>query len=152
PAVREAALRRLYQQPADSRPEAIKLLFSPRLAVRLAAFELLDRWKAPLDHIDPWHPRTLTDERRAALVAWSEKPLEIELTKPHLELADEQLAAANRTIERMLSANEEDASAMREQLAHFGEALLPDVTKRLADSTSDFERSRLLALRYRLVA
>lgn len=152
PTVREAALRRLYTQPTEARAEAIKLAFSPRLASRLAALELLDRWKAPIDGLDPWQPRTLTDERRATLTTWSEKPLEVDLTKPQVDLAEDQLAAARRTIDRMLSANDEDATAMREQLAHLGEALLPEVTKRLVETTSDYERSRLLALRYRLAA
>jgi hypothetical protein len=152
PTVREVALRRLYGQLTEARAEAIKLAFSPRLASRLAALELLDRWQAPIEGLDPWQPRTLTDERRAALATWSEKPLEVDLTKPHVDLAEDQLAAARRTIDRMLSATDEDATAMREQLAHLGEALLPEVTKRLAETTSDFERSRLLALRYRLAA
>ena len=71
---------------------------------------------------------------------------------PPKELSEEQLAAARRQIDRMLAADESEADAIRQRLARFGPALLPEVYARLKDAAADQDRRRLLILRYRLAA
>ena len=149
PAVREAVLGHIQRQP-DLRPQVVETLDAKPLAARLAMLELLERWKAPVEGIDPWRPETLDDARRAALVDWASKSLE---TPPAAELTEEQLAAARREIDRMLAApSDESAAAMREHLSHFRAALLPEVVERLAEAQDDRQRQRLAALLYRLVS
>ena len=52
----------------------------------------------------------------------------------------------------MLAADESEADAIRQRLARFGPALLPEVYARLKNAAADQDRRRLLILRYRLAA
>ena len=150
PAVRDASLGQLYRHPKEARGPVIESLFHDSLATRLGAFELLDRWKAPLSGIDPWRKETLSEAARKSLIDWAATPLEIDPTASSATPA--QLATASTTIDRLLAGSDEEAAAMREQLAYLGEALLPEVRQRMAQAVDDRSRQRLSALRYRLLA
>jgi HEAT repeat protein len=150
PALREAAIRRLLPYPDIARSPVIRAFSTGSLTSRLAAMEVLEHWKAPLDGLDPWRPETFTEERLERLEKWKER--EIAAPAPLKELTKKQLAAARRQIERMLAADESEADAIRQRLAQFGPMLLPEVYARLKNATADQDRRRLLILRYRLAA
>ena len=57
-----------------------------------------------------------------------------------------------RDIQEMLEADSEAVVAVRERIARFGQAVHPVVLQTLEDATTDRDRERLLALRYRLAA
>ncbi len=151
PALREAAVRRLLPYPGVARPVVLKAFREGSLAARLAAMELLEHWKAPLAGLDPWHPETFTPERLASLEKWTQREVGGDMAPPK-HLSAEQLSAARRQIERMLHADEAEADAIRQRLAGWGAALLPEVYARLKDAATDQDRRRLLILRYRLAA
>ena len=158
PAIREAAVRRLAPYPQKARVEVVQAFAEGGLARRLAALELLRQWHAPVADLDPWQPQNLTKERLAALNSWAEKfklPEGEAKTVPGGEakkLAEQALVEARRDIDRMLKADPGDVEAIRDRLAAFGPALLPEITARLKETAADDLRQRLWALRYRLVA
>jgi HEAT repeat protein len=149
-ALREAAIRRLLPYPDVARPLVLKAFQKGSLSARLAAFELLEQWKAPLADLDPWRPETFTAERRVRLEKWKEQPLGEQ--EPPKTLSAKELADARRQIERMLVADEVEADAIRQRLARLGPALLPEVYSRLKAAAADQDRRRLMILRYRLAA
>lgn len=153
PAIREAAIRRLlpHQQVAAG---AVLTAFSEgSLSARLAARELLEAWRAPVEGLDPWRPETLSSERLEALRAWAAKidPAAAAASAAQ-ELSAEQRKAAAADIKQMLAASLSEAAAIRERLARYGPPLLPVVYEQLQQTESDEARERLTALRYRLVA
>ena len=151
PALREAAVRRLLPYPGVARPVVLKAFREGSLAARLAAMELLEHWKAPLAGLDPWRPESFTPERLASLDKWTQREVGGDMAPPK-HLSAEQLSAARRQIERMLHADEAEADAIRQRLAGWAPALLPEVYARLKDAATDQDRRRLLILRYRLAA
>ncbi len=150
-ALREASIRRLASHPEASRAAVLQALAEGNLATRLGALEVLRTWKAPLEGVDPWHPATITPERLSALEQWADATEPTWPGEPE-KLAPAQRAEARSQIERMLSASDEEARAVRERLARLGRALLPEVYERLRRSAADRDHERMLALRYRLVA
>jgi HEAT repeat protein len=150
PALREAAIRRLLSYPNIARSPVLRAFTTGSLTSRLAAMEVLEQWKAPLDGLDPWRPETFTDKRLERLDKWKER--EIAAQAPPKALTKKQLAAARRQIDRMLVADELEADAIRQRLARFGVALLPEVYARLKTAAADQDHRRLLILRYRLAA
>jgi len=155
-AVREAAIRRLLPYPNASGRAVLRSLREGRLSEQLASTELLREWEAPVEAIDPWRPETLTPERLAAIETWLEKldeaaeaPAQPPGDEPE-ELEAEDLSAARAEMARMLEGTDREAAASRERLARFGQALLPEVYRHLAEATADQDRERLLALRYAL--
>ncbi len=151
PAVREAAIRRLLPYPQVSRAAAIKAFREGKLAARLAAWELLHQWQAPLDGLDPWQPESFTDERLAELEAWGTAAVEEHPSEPK-DLSQQELVTAREQIDRMLRATPAEAEAIRERLARLRSTLLPEVYQQLKAAVTDDDRERLLALRYRLVS
>jgi HEAT repeat protein/thiol-disulfide isomerase/thioredoxin len=164
-AVREAAIRRLKPHPDVAKDLVVSVFrkgavgtadgWNARgsLAHRLAALELLTAWEAPVDGIDPWQPKTLSNERIARLDEWLEKETPVkDPTNSAVDSAPDDLAAARIEIDRMLKADVDQARAIRERLAAQGDQLLPEVLKRLHGAATDRDRERLLTLRYRLVA
>ncbi len=151
PALREAAIRRLLAYPSVARPIVLKTFREGSLAARLAAMEVLEQWKAPLADMDPWRPETFTAERLARLEQWGEQVVGLDQSLPKT-LSDGELAAARRQLERMLNADEAESDAIRQRLARWGSALLPELYARLKTAATDQDRRRLLTLRYRLVA
>src|SRR5262249_15664748 len=107
-------------------------------------------WKAPVEDLDPWRPETLTAARLKILQGWTPTAKSpAGLTK---ELTAAQRKAAREEMARMLKATDAEAVAARERLARHGAALLPEVNALTRAVTTDLERERLTALRYRLVA
>lgn len=150
-AQREASVRRLAAHPEAAKAAVVKAFAGGNLATRLAAAEVLHQWQAPLTGLDPWLPETVTDERLAALKAWGENAEPVEFAPPE-KLTPAQLADARRQIDRMMKGPDASAEAVRERLARFGPALLPEVYERLKGAATDRDRELLAALRYRLVA
>ncbi len=151
-AIREAAIRRLLPHPQAAAPAVAEAFTKPGLAVRLAALELLDEWGAPVADLDPWRPDTITDPAKQALATWVREGARPPSTRP-AGPTPEALAAVGREIDRLARAtSESEARAIRERLARYGSDLLPEVYARLQHATSDLERRRLTALRYRLLA
>jgi len=151
---REAAIRRLAGYPHAAATATVKVLRKGSLAEKLAALELLQIWQAPVDKLDPWTPQSFNDERLAALDAWVKKTQTAEF-KPSPIAASfdgEQRLEIEEAIAKMLEAEPAEAGAIRERLARFGAALLPEVYKQLKEVQGDRPRERLTMLRYRLVA
>lgn len=151
PAIREAAVRRLQPYPREAAIAVVKAFGEGNLGVRLAALEVLQQWKAPVEPLDPWRPETLTAGRMAALEAWARQPGAAGAALPE-KLSEEQLTSARRSFDRMLQAAPSEADAICERLARLGPALLPEVYARLGQATTDRQHQRLLVLRYRLVS
>lgn len=151
PAIREAALQRLLPHRQVAAMAVTQALAEGNLQTRLAALELLKEWKAPVTRLDPWQPETLTAPLLKDLDAWAEKAGASAAVAD--QLTPERRKAARDQIAEMLK-TEDDAHvrAIRERLAIFGRALLPEVYAQLKDAATDRLRERLTALRYRLVA
>jgi HEAT repeat protein len=150
--LREAAIRRLVPYPQAAGKSVSKAFREGSLAARLAMYEVLQQWQAPLEGLDPWQEDTFTPERLAALDEWLKTT--VAATEPRAESAytEESRQTLLADIPRLLQANENEATAIIERLAHFGKAALPDVVTVLSEISSDQDRRRLLTLRYRLVA
>ena len=149
PTAREAAVRRLMPYRAETAEAVVTVLRQEKLSYRLSAIELLREWRAPLDDLDPWRPETLTAERLARLDDWLKKVATTEAAPWSLSPA--ALTDARFDIDHLLKADAVTSAATRERLARHKTALLPEVVARLKNAVTDDERSRLLALRYRLV-
>ena len=151
PAVREAAIRRVLPFPSIAAPSVVRALTKRELQSRLAALELLREWKAPIDAVDPWQPETVSAARLNDLRQWA-TDIEASVVPSDQPLGAEELASAQRDLDRYLHADAEEGRAVRERLARFGRRLLPVVIARLGAATTDRSLERLTALRYRLVA
>jgi HEAT repeat protein len=152
PVIRQVVVQRLVSAPAVCGPAVIAALQDGNLATRLAALEVLNRWQAPLEQLDPWQPDTITAERLARLSEWLTEFSGSSSDGPSGELRDDQLIEARQEIERLLNMTALEGEAARAQLARFGAALLPEIDRQLEQAVTDQQREKLLALRYRLVA
>jgi HEAT repeat protein len=152
PTIREAAIRRLSSYPQAARPAVVKAFKDGNLSARLAALEILQQWKAPIEEMDPWHPETLSEERFQRLEKWLSGDVDQNLAGKPKELSPEERSAAKQDIARMLKADEAESAAICHRLARLGPALLPEAYALLKDVSNDQDRQRLLVLRYRLVA
>ncbi|MEN6459160.1 MAG: HEAT repeat domain-containing protein [Thermoguttaceae bacterium] len=150
-AIREAAIRRLLPYPGAAKTAVVKTFRERGLSSRLAAFDVLEAWHAPLAGFDPWRPETFTPERMATLEKWAEQ--DVKAAKPTRDkLTAKELTAARAQVERYLQADEVEADAAGYRLARYGAALMPEVYARLKTAATDRDRHRLRVLRYRLVA
>jgi hypothetical protein len=147
--VREAAIHRLTPFPQLASAAVTKALTTGNLSSKLAAYELLHQWRAPLGDIDPWRPRSLTDERKAALEKWTSATAKEGFAHDPNEVSDAVLDQVRQDIEQMLNADASGAIAIRERLARAGSSILPFVTARLKETSDDERRQRLVSLRYR---
>lgn len=147
-AVREAAIRRLMPFPKEAGKAVVAVFKQEKLAARLAAYELLQEWKAPLEEMDPWRQESMTVERYARIDDWL---VSVGGLSPAPTLPEEELPAIRDEINRLLTADEISAPAIRERLARYKTALLPEIISQLKNATQDDSRSRLVALRYRVV-
>ncbi|HEY8749268.1 MAG TPA: HEAT repeat domain-containing protein [Tepidisphaeraceae bacterium] len=148
----EAAIKRLLPWP-DVAGSAVAEAFSRgNLRKRLATLDLLGEWGAPVNQIDPWEPSSVTAARIESIRKWAglaKKTPPTATTVPSasvLDAAKEDLASLQR------GPAPGEASAIIDRLARAGPALLPEVYTRLKKASSESERQRLSALRYRLVS
>lgn len=151
PIDREGAIRRLEPFPQAAADRTIGLFIQGKLGVRLASLELLARWKAPIDGLDPWQPQTINAQRIAALRRWA-KALPSSTTPQTSAIDRRTLDDVRIQLSRLPHLSDEDADALIEHLAAFGPDLLPTVAAELKQATADQARQRLATLRYRLVA
>ncbi|WP_425400739.1 HEAT repeat domain-containing protein [Aeoliella sp.] len=150
--LREAAIQRLMPYPKASAGAVIKTLREGGLSSRLAAYELMSEWQAPLGEIDPWTPETLTEERFDEVTEWM-TTIDARLTPGVArKLSDEELDGVRGDIERMITATPDEVIAIRERIARLGGGVLPEVLERIKTAQTDQARERLVALRYRLAA
>lgn len=152
PVIREAAIRRLAPHPDVAAAAVVNAFSDGKLAVRLTALELLEAWNAPIRGMDPWQPATIPVARLEQLKAWASQPGKTPATRP-ADLDESQLASAREELAAYLKAgNPTEVLAIRERLARYGPALLPEVLDALKAVEDDATRERLGALRYRLAA
>lgn len=149
---REAAIRRLIPYPNVAALPAVNVFADGTLSVRLGVFELLTAWKAPIKGLDPWRSETLTKARLQALATWAGKQSTSLAAQAPAELSPDELQECRRMIAQMHSATADEAIAIRERLARYASALLPEVYQQLTHAESDQVRQRLTSLRYRLLA
>ncbi len=146
--VREDAVRRFISTP-EAAPEVVEAFSSEVLQIRLAAFDVLQAWGAPLDELsDPWNVENVPAKAWEKLRKWAEKG---EIKVP-TKLEADQRTEIGAEIDRMLNGDSLAAEQVRERLARFGAAVLPEVQVRQARADTDQAKQRLLALRYRLAA
>jgi HEAT repeat protein len=148
---RESAASRLAPFAAASAPPVVDAFAKGNLRVRLAAMELLSGWKAPVGGMDPWQPETIDAARIDALRKWAAaiKPV---TTQP-AALDGDQKQAAELDLSRLLTAADPgEAGIIATRLARIGPALLPLVLEKIKQISTDRQRERLTALRYKLVA
>ncbi len=162
-AMRELAMERLISFPTKTRKPVVEVLTGaktpkakkkkknkkPSLAQQLAVLEVLKRWGAPTDGIDPWTPASFTEQRLNTIQAWIITPIE-ELNQKIGELSEADLLLASTEIDQLLTGRSVKAGLSR--LTRYGDALLPQVYERLKSANSDEQVSRLTALRYWLTA
>jgi putative thioredoxin len=149
PATRQLAIVRLTQHPEKTRKAVLDSVTNGNLATRLAALEVLRRWKAPLDEFDPWQPETFAPERLERLTIWAQS-VEVDPNAPPLDEA--ALADARAQLDALADATDEEAHAILIRLSGMSAALLPEVYYRLKQAEGDAQRRRLTELRYRLLA
>ena len=147
---RQIAMERLMSFPSRSRGPLIDSLeASGSLAQKLSALQILDRWQAPVDGLDPWVEVSFSKDRLKRLRVWEEIPID-EAASPALEFTDGDLQTAKDEIDRLMKTRNVSASLSR--LTQFGSHLLPYVYRRLEAAETDDQTSRLTALRYWLTA
>ena len=130
PLRREAAVRRLVSLRGAVADAVLAQLKSAKLSARLAALEILQEWRAPLDGLDPWLPETLTPERTVALTTWAANELGAGAAA-EVALSPAELATLADELSRYVDASEAEAESMRERLARRGRRLLPEIESRL---------------------
>ncbi|QDT93653.1 HEAT repeat domain-containing protein [Gimesia algae] len=150
--LREAAIQKLIPYPDPAAAIVVNAFSEGTLASQLTALELLREWKAPVEGLDPWDPKSISPERLKKLSAWIEHIDHSEAIPVKKELTSSELDSCRKMITSMLTATPDETRAIRERLARFGKLLLAEVTGRLKSIESDEDRERLTALRYRLVA
>ena len=160
-AMRELAMERLVSFPGKTRKPVVEVLTAVKnpkakkkkkkisLSKQLAVLEVLKRWGAPTDGIDPWTPASFTEERLRGIQTWTDTPIE-ELSVGMAELSEADLAQASDEIDQLLAGRSVKAGLSR--LTRYGQGLLPHVYERIKAAESDEEVTRLTALRYWLTA
>ena len=160
-AMRELAMERLVSFPAKTRKHVVGVLRAVKnpktkkkkkkisLSQQLAVLEVLKRWGAPTDGIDPWTPDSFTEERLKGIQIWTDTPIE-ELSGGMAELSEADLEQASAEIDLLLAGRSVKAGLSR--LTRYGQGLLPQVYERIKVAKSDEEVTRLTALRYWLTA
>jgi HEAT repeat protein len=149
--VRLSAFRLLLPYPEIAALGVSRAFYEGNPTIKLATFELLREWRAPIDDFDLWATETFTPDKRMRLELWAEKSADI-LVEPSLRFSPEKLDDAELQIERMLKASDEEADTVVRQLAQYGPALLPRVCERLKSTPDEPAHQRLTLLRYRLAS
>ncbi len=149
PRQRAAAAGLLIAHPQKVASSVIEAFEKPKLRTRIAALDVLRRWTAPIDGLDPWQPDTITDRRIAQLKEWTETfQNQKEL---HAKLSAEAHVEAELELDRLVRRGEVREGVI-ESLGLTGQELRPSVDQRLKTETTDTARERLSSVLYRLVA
>jgi thioredoxin-like negative regulator of GroEL/HEAT repeat protein len=146
----EVAAKRLAPWPDLAAAAVADAFANGNLRTRLATIDLLSQWGAPVNQIDPWDPASVTASRLDAIRKWaaSAKRPTTQTSAP----SQSELSAAQEDLASLLRATSPaEANVIRDRLARLGPALLPEIYQRLKQTSSDRDRQRLTALRYRLV-
>jgi thiol-disulfide isomerase/thioredoxin len=100
PMVRAAAMERLAGHPRRSADALVQILKTGRLVQQLCACDVLRRWSAPLEGIDPWQPQTLETDEFEALLDWARHRIEtLDAEEPKTpDTGAGETAAANPTL------------------------------------------------------
>ncbi|WP_253157909.1 thioredoxin family protein [Stieleria tagensis] len=69
---RRIIIDRLSKIPQRCAPQTVQLLASERLANQLSALQLLKRWQAPVEGLDPWIPGSIDAKTIAELTQWQQ--------------------------------------------------------------------------------
>ncbi len=149
--IREAAVSRVVEIPELAAAHVVAGFVDASLSERLAFLDVLTAWEAPVEGLDPWIPTTVTTERVTELEQWLEKK---NFPKPSdsSTLSASEFIEAHRLLRRLLTAEEAEAVACREQLARLGPAVLPIVREAIHETVDDDARVRLTMARYRVAA
>ena len=149
-ALRQITMERLVAFPSKTRGQLIESLGEKgKLARKLSAIEILQRWQAPVEGLDPWTKASFTPERLKLLDDWKQTPIE-ELEKSLGELTASDMELAEQEIAQLLVSSNPRASLAR--LTRYGSGLLPRVYEKIKVAKTDEEKSRLISLRYWLTA
>ncbi len=166
PMVRAAATERLAAHPRRSADALVQILKTGRLAQQLCACDVLRRWSAPLEGIDPWQPETLQTDEFAMLLEWARDRMEAlgaeEAEAPEAgsnttEAANTKpvdSAEINELLGRLMISDPLERPALIAQLTGSGTALAAEVRARLAqsDAVDDLAREALRELLYNILA
>ena len=159
PLVRGAAIERLAAHGRVSAGPMVQILKTGRLAQQLAACEVLHRWRAPVETIDPWQPDTLRGEQFVPLIDWARRRMDageaaIEPPGQSADVPTLDVQSASDLLQRLMKAEPADRPSLMAQLIGMGPPLVVEVRSRLAhaDSLDDATRERLRELLYHLLA
>ncbi len=78
---RRVVLNRLAEMPQHAAGPVIDLLVTGTLAHQLSALQLLRKWEAPIDGLDPWDPPSMDDDVLKQLQAWGSEKYPAEQVK-----------------------------------------------------------------------
>ena len=152
PERRAAAMGLLTQRPRKVSSQVIELFSKPVLRSRIAALGILSRWTAPVDGLDPWRPKTITDSRLEKLRRWSgAMPEQSEDAKLFSTPSNRAIEESELELDRLVRRGEV-RGGLAVSLVALGPQLLPNVVARLESESSDMARQRLASVRFRLVS
>ena len=150
PALRQITMERLITFPAKTREPLIEsLTVKGKLAQKLSVLEILKRWKAPIDGLDPWEVSSFESAKMERLIQWKNTPFE-DLQKVLTELTEADLQAAGEDVDALIATRNVRAGLAR--MTRYGSNLLPVVYERIKVAETDEATARLTALRYWLTA
>ena len=69
---RRVVLSRIAEMPEHAAEPTVDMIEKGTLAEKLSALQLLKEWKAPIESIDPWDPKTISDQVVTDLRKWCE--------------------------------------------------------------------------------
>ena len=149
PRQRAAAAGVLIKHPKKVAAAVIDAFAEPKLRTRLAVLDVLRRWTAPIDGLDPWQPETITEIRVAELRKWSESFGQ--QVQVHAQMRSDAQEEAELELDRLVRRGPV-RDGIIDSLGLVGPQLCPLVDQRLNTETTDTARERLSAVLYRLVA
>ncbi|MCU0711213.1 MAG: thioredoxin domain-containing protein [Pirellula sp.] len=71
--IRQIAKQKFLQHRSKAWSSILPILETGSLAQRLSAMELLEKWKAPSQQLDPWHPETFREDAIQSIRKWLEE-------------------------------------------------------------------------------
>ncbi len=157
PDLRVAAQERLSNDRIGAAGFVVDILRTGSLAQQLSAIDILRRWKAPVDLLDPWQPETMSNAAIDKLVEWlrneadSSQPEDVDAEVSEMIEVDPIVVAD--LMRELLDESIVDRKAVLARATQLGTTVIPDLRLRLADSDalSDQQRTALRELLYRIL-